>query len=98
MATPDRFDGLTLAQSDAFARIATGLPARASKRTLALLESRGLIEPHEVFFGRDALGPITVIEYEVPLRHHIRWCAWCAARLGELEAAPSLSGQTENPE
>lgn len=33
--------------------------------------------------GRDALGPIQVVVYEVPLPVHMQWCEWCAENVEE---------------
>ena len=74
--------GRSQAQINAFEAIAVGLPPRAAQKTIDALLSAGLVERgFDQTVGRDAFGPITMPVYEVPLRHHAAWCAWCAEHL-----------------
>ncbi len=76
----ERFDSLTAQQDKALAKIATGTPLpRCHPATLKALEDKGLIvrTPDKVV-GQDNLGPVAIPQYEMPVHHHIRWCAWAA--------------------
>jgi hypothetical protein len=70
--------GMTKAQIAAFERIAVNEPNGANHQTLVKLRERGLIDYETDVVGRDALGPISVPRWFVPLPIHAQWCEWCS--------------------
>jgi hypothetical protein len=80
--------GRSQAAVEAFERIAVSQPPMCSPQTIQALLRAGLIEQTgERVLGRDALGPIRVATYEVPLPIHIQWCAWCDENVADEEVA-----------
>lgn len=76
--------GRSQAQVRAFERIATGQVPVCAQRTLDALVADGLIEKLPPrFVHSDLIGPIRVLVYDVPIRHHIAWCEWCSANHGD---------------
>jgi hypothetical protein len=81
-----RFEGLTAAQERVFGLIAMNQDHWHPKRTLDVLERRGLIES-----GTEPMPGwpgATVKRYAVPIGVHIRWCEWCAEHAPTEEQAP----------
>jgi hypothetical protein len=83
-------DGLSRAATDAFDAIAAGMPPGCSKKTLALLLERGLVErrAHQVWF-KDGLPPSTLFEYWVPYVYHIQWCDWAVDSRTRQRSSPA---------
>ena len=82
----DAIRGLSDAQRRAFDQCCINNGMGHNPRTMAALERKRLVVPHEVVL-REPTGrwPVTVIDYEVPLPVHITWCEWCAEQLDEDE-------------
>ena len=78
-----RFRNLTKAQNEAFERIACSMEPACSGRTITALLDAGLILESRRTIGRDALGPIQICEYSVPIPIHMEWCEWCLEQLDE---------------
>lgn len=81
--TPHPCAGMTPAQRRDFERIATNERPLGGYRVIKALENRGLIErdePKQV--GKDALGPIMVPQWFVPLAYHMQFCRWASERHG----------------
>jgi|GEM_PF-3072135 len=77
--TPHPCAGMTPAQRRDFELIAINERPRGGTMTLKKLLERGLIERGEPqVLGRDALGPITVPSWYVPMDVHYQWCKWCS--------------------
>ncbi|HVX20907.1 MAG TPA: hypothetical protein VHB02_06150 [Acidimicrobiales bacterium] len=78
------FDGLSRQKDKALAKIATGTPLpRCHPATLQSLERKGLIvRVQDKVVGHDAFGVVALPQYEMPIHHHIRWCAWAAEQEG----------------
>lgn len=71
--------GMTQAQRRDFELIAINERPLGGHRTIKALKARGLIKeaPPKVV-GRDALGTITIPQWEVPIPIHMQWCKWCS--------------------
>jgi hypothetical protein len=69
--------GMTKAQIAVFERIAVNEPPYANHQTMRALRQRGVIDYVSEVVSRDALGPITVPRWFVPLSVHAQWCEWC---------------------
>jgi hypothetical protein len=76
--------GRSAAQIETFEAIATSQKPPFRPSAIKALLRAGLIEQiGEKVLGRDALGPIKVPVYEVPLPVHYQWCQWCAENVEE---------------
>ena len=87
---PDRMPhpGRTPAQRKVLDAIGCGdFSPSMSPRVRDALIAAGLITPAgEKVLGRDAFGPITIPEYEMPIPVHMQWCAAVAATDEEMAA------------
>lgn len=71
--------GMTPAQRRDFELIAINQRPLGGYKTLGALERRGLIKKDEPkVIGRDALGPIKIPQWHVPLPIHMQWCKWAS--------------------
>ena len=71
------FDSLTAAQQRVFEQIAIGNDLGHNPAITKRLEVTGYIVGHDAPLMDGGWPPVTVRRYEVPLRIHARWCAWC---------------------
>lgn len=84
--TPHPCAGMTPAQKRDFELIAVNQRPRGGYLTLNALKAKGLIEECEpLVVGHDALGPITVPQWSVPLPVHMQWCKWADERHVKME-------------
>ena len=84
MTAPNPLSDLTAPQVAAFERVAVGMEPMAAQRTIAALLKRGMIQKIGMKrLGTDRFGPIEIPVYEVPIRLHMAWCAWCAENVEE---------------
>lgn len=74
---------LTKRQTDVLAEIATGnsLPHCRTEVLDALVEKGFAVRVPDRVLGRDAFGPVTVPQYEMPVSRHIEFCSWLASQV-----------------
>lgn len=75
---PEWLRGLSPAQIGALGNVAFGKHGYGvSRRTLEVLERRGLIERHPME-KTDRLGTVRWDEWTMPMSVHIDFCEWCS--------------------
>jgi hypothetical protein len=76
---PAKAAGCTKGQIAAFEEIAAGVRHHGwSKKTIAALREKKLIEEELRTIGVDRFGPINVSCSYVPTPIHMQWCEWCS--------------------